>query len=118
MNSRSNSSVIEDFSGLLADWVISREVFCFDCSIIGSGLYGFFSTGIVNDCKPFVLRVLIKFRISKRSSDVKLEWLWFRDIGGDEDDDDDDDVEWHIESEQRLSRLKSRLWGLKCQIEY
>ncbi len=53
----------------------------------------------------FVFIVFINWRISERSIDVKLDWLSLWDM-------DDTGDEWYIESEHRLSRLRSWWWGL------
>lgn len=100
-NSRSNSSVTVDFF----DFVIGVDEWEFvviDCS---DDRIGDEWRGIFDDVVSFVLIVFMKWRISDRSWDVKLDWLW---LSGSDDDGDD----WNVEFERRLSRLRSRERGL------
>ncbi len=98
LNSRSNSSAIQDFFNFIIG-TNGLEFFGMDCSDDDDDwreIFDFFLS--------FVLIVFINSRISERSIDVKLDWLWLRDM--------DDGDEWTVESEHRLSWLISRRWRL------
>ena len=70
LNSRSNSSVSEDFLGLLTG-SDGREYKATERSGGGAG-----GTG---GLEFFVFIVSINCRISHRSTEVKLDWLWLRE---------------------------------------